>query len=201
MLNRFEGLSLKNKIILAVVCGLVLFMIPAVGFVLFLKRTNTSNPAPAVLEFKYCAASPRELCILSFGRDGAGDAILNFFVPDRRFPPFYVVIKSAGTESRYTCKRNSEIKTSVFCSGEPLSLKQTIEVHLFAESDNHLLATGKFLIEAFLVATPGGDPLAATNAAVESPSATQTEETPIMIETPTAEPSRNTPYPDGTSYP
>jgi hypothetical protein len=140
----------KNKVMIAM-AGILICLIPVIALSLLLQGRDAPANEPSAGAFEYCGAAPSELCVLSFGRDGAGDAIINFFVPNKNFPEFYLVVKKAGTESRYECQKSTEIKTSVFCSGEPLSLQQTIEVHMLAEDDEHVLTTGNFFIEAILV--------------------------------------------------
>lgn len=196
MLSRFDTLPLKNRLIVAITIGMILFSIPLLLFVFLVRRAATPNtPVADPIEFAYCEAEPDALCILSFGRDGAGDAIINFFVPDKKFPSFYLIIKKAGAESRYECRRNSKIKTSVFCSGEPLSLRQTIQIDIHAKDDDRLLATGTFLLEAFLVST---------SMAADSGTAVPTLEQPAVTlestETSTPEISE-TSYPNLTAYP
>ncbi len=196
MLSRFEELAPRNKIILAMTAGVVLFLIPLLLFTSILRRTNTAGvPTPAI-KFEYCEAEPDALCILSFGRDGAGDAIINFFVPNKKFPDFYLIIKKAGTQSRYECTRNKQIKTSVYCIGDPLSLKQTIQIDIHANEDDRLLATGTFFLEAFLVSTP----FASGSGTPSTPR--EPSETLESTETPTLEISETTyPNPNLTSYP
>lgn len=167
---------------------LILFLIPVIAITSILRKTSAPSEKASPIQFEYCGASLKELCILSFGRDGAGQAIINFHVPDRKFPAFYLIVKNAGAENRYECKKNAEIKTSVFCSGEPLSLRQTVEISLLANEDDRLLATGTFFIEAFLVSTQGTQApltegvrkatatptISATEAATEAPIASDT---------------------------
>jgi hypothetical protein len=194
MLSRFEELTLRNRIILAMMVGVILLLIPALLFTFILRSTRTtSTPTPPV-KFEYCEAEPDALCILSFGRDGAGQAIINFFVPDKKFPDFYLIIKKAGAESRYECIRNKQIKTSVFCSGEALSLQQTIQVDIHANDDGRLLATGTFLLEAFLISTPVVDGTGTAAGTLQEPATTR------ETETSTPEVSE-TLYPDPYPYP
>ncbi len=197
MLSRFEALPLKNRIIVAITIGTILFLIPVLLVTFSLRRANALITPTPPIKFEYCEAEPDALCILSFGRDGSGDTIINFFVPDRKFPDFYLIVKKAGIASRYECKRNLQIKTSVFCSGEALSLKQTVQIDIHANDDDRLLATGTFLLQAFLVSTPlaGGGGTAVTT--LKQSSATIPSE---VTETSTPKVSQ-TSYPNPTGYP
>jgi hypothetical protein len=204
MLNGLKTLSFK-KIMLAVTGGLILTLIPVIMLAfLILRKADVSSDQAALIEFEYCGASPAELCILSFGRDGAGNALINFFVPNKKFPGFYLLVKKAGPEDRYECRKSSEIKTSVFCTGGPLSLRQTIEVNLLAEEDDQLLATGSFFIEAFLVAAQNAQVLPETTDQTADPfsleqglpAATNPATGKISpTVTPTVTPSSSYPYP------
>jgi hypothetical protein len=199
MLNRVKALPLKFKVMMAATSFLILFLIPCLIFAFLSRDTDSSTKISSLIEFEYCGATPTELCVLSFGRDSTGDTIINFFVPDT-LPDFYLVIKKAGTENRYECTRNQEITTSVFCSGEPLSLKQTIEINLFANESNQQLAKGTFFIEAFLVITqntPGTPVTSLQGTGSPSPSPTATP-TPRGVVTATRTPRVN---PTSTSYP
>lgn len=153
MLNRFNELPYRNAVIIVTASFLSLIFI-GLCMSIYLSREPRDTDEASVIKFEYCGEDPQALCVLSFGRDGSGDAIINFHVPDKKFPDFYLIIKKAGEENRYECVRNTEIPTSVFCSGAPLSLKQTIEIDLHASSDDELLASGRFLLQAFLVSTP-----------------------------------------------
>jgi hypothetical protein len=205
MLSRFEALPLKIRIIVAITIGMSIFLIPVLLVTFSLRYTNALiTPIPPI-KFEYCEADPDALCILSFGRDGSGDAIINFFVPDKKFPNFYLLIKKAVTESRYECIQNNQIKTSVFCSGDALSLKQTIQIDIHANDDDRLLATDTFLLEAFLVSTPFASGTG-TDTALQEPSATMedtetsTSEASETMESLTPEVSE-TSYPNSTTYP
>jgi hypothetical protein len=204
MLNRFKSLPFKSRIMLAMTGALILCSIPVIGLTLLLRQNNTAQPTDPI-QFEYCGSTPTELCVLSFGRDGAGNALINFFVPNKKFPGFYLIVRKAGLEYRYVCQASSEIKTSVFCMGEPLSLKQTIQMDLFAQEDDGLLASGSFFIEAFLVSaqnfqsTPGTEDSTLEPLSLEQgiPAATNAADSKISPTlTPTIPPSSSSyPYP------
>jgi hypothetical protein len=160
MLNQVKASPFKNKVVIAL-AGILICLIPVIAISFLLRDTDPSAAENSTDTFEYCGTTPSELCVLSFGRDGAGNAIINFFVPNKNFPEFYLVVKKAGMESRYECQKSTEIKSSVFCIGEPLSLQQTIEVRMLAEDDQHTLTTGNFFVEALLVSAQspqGGTP-------------------------------------------
>lgn len=203
MLNRLYAWPASKKIIVAIAGLLIVCTGFILVFALLLKNAEPANSEKAPIRFEYCEADPKDLCVLSFGRGGPQSSMINFFVVNKSFPNFYLIVKKAGTESRFNCIRNSEIKTSVLCSGPPLSLKQTIEINIHASRDDRLLAKGTFFIEAFLISTLNSQSTGTANIETQpSPSSEPTE--PPALEsptppTPTAEGS-TTAYPD-PSYP
>ncbi|NOH00788.1 MAG: hypothetical protein HND47_01800 [Chloroflexi bacterium] len=82
---------------------------------------STAEP----VSFEYCGADLDELCILSFGRDGDGNTIVNLFMPERKFPAFYLLVERVVGASRYECDKNDDVPTIVWCIGDSLNLGRT----------------------------------------------------------------------------
>lgn len=114
------------------------------------KLTVTHEPGP----FKYCGVQLTSLCVVSFGRDVFGNTIINLYVPEDEYAPFYLNVIRASGESRYDCTANKKIRTSVYCTGRAINLGEGFEVQMIGEQDDLLLAQGTFTLNAFLVATP-----------------------------------------------
>ncbi len=153
MFKMLKRLNEPRKLIF-ILAGLVtLLLLGWVGW----KVNQLQQPATPVAEpvqFEYCGADLESLCVLSFGRDGDGNTIINLFVPERKFPAFYLnVIKTAG-ESRFECDKNKDVRTSVYCIGSPVSLNERIEIRLLSKKEDQLLAHGRFTITAFLLSAP-----------------------------------------------
>lgn len=150
-------------------------------------RLNAEQDPPVKLS--YCEAEPKGLCILSFERGGPQNSFINFFVADRKFQDFYLIVQTEGRENRYECASNLKAGTNVVCSGAPLSLQQTIEISVFASEDNHLLGTGAFFIEAFLISASEAQPTGTATIEptfTDEPTETRTPET-LTPETSTPE--------------
>lgn len=156
------------------------------------------STAEAPFRFEYCGAELIELCILSFGRDADGNAIINFFAP-RDFPDFYLNIQRFDGEITYVCMQNKDVPTSVVCMGDVIHLNERIEVNVMAADDYRLLARGRFTVTALLISTQAGDMQESVTTATPSPSATEPSYPVGAGETATPTPTSNPPsYP---SYP
>jgi len=151
----FKRLWVARKPGLLLVAGgiVFIFLILAVGGVLFLNQPPSELSIEPVLKISYCGAEPQDLCVLSFGGDLEGKLIVNLFVPDRNFPNFYLKIKRLAGENVYECEKNKEVPTSVYCTGESINLKERIEISLISKEDDRLMATGKFVLMALLLSS------------------------------------------------
>ncbi len=159
---------------------------------------EVESTVEAPFRFEYCGAELTELCILSFGRDADGNAIINFFVP-RDFPDFYLNIQRFDGEITYVCMQNKDVQTSVVCMGDVIHLNERIEVNVMAVDDYRLLARGRFTVAALLISTQAGDMQVPVTPATPSPSATEPSYPLDTGETSTPAPTSNPPsYP---SYP
>lgn len=193
----------SRKSILLVLAGVILLALFALVWraVALQRAASVVAPQP-ILKISYCGAEPQELCVLSFGRDAEENLAVNLFVPDRKFPDFYLKIKRITGESAYECEKNKEVPTSVFCYGDMVSLQEKMEIGLYSKVDDHLLAAGTLALNALLLSTQslggGGIPTAAPARAASATPETivSTNETPVVTVTFTPDPS----YPN-PSYP
>ncbi|MCQ3935883.1 MAG: hypothetical protein DPW18_02430 [Chloroflexi bacterium] len=103
--------------------------------------------------FAYCGADLEDLCVLSFGRDGDGNTIVNLFVPEKKFPAFYLLVERVTGESRYECDKNDDVPTIVWCIGASINLDERIEIRILSKKDDRLLAKGRFTVTAVLIAS------------------------------------------------
>jgi hypothetical protein len=145
-------------ILILVLAGITIFAL--FGAALWQIVSSVSQTAEATVEpplsFGYCGAELTELCILSFGRDADGNAIINFFVPERDFPDFYLKISRFNGESVYVCVRSEEVPTSVICMGDVINLNERIEISIMSIEDYRLLARGRFTLTAILISSQAG---------------------------------------------
>jgi hypothetical protein len=197
-MNVMSGLSRSPKISPAVFAGMILAVLLACS-------SFGKTPAPTLepVSFGYCGARMTELCVVSFGRDDLGNAVVNLFVPRMRYPAFHLnVVRRSGADL-YECTWSKIVETSVYCVGKPLNLGEGIEIQLLAKLDERLLAKGTFTVNAFLVATP----LVEAGTGTEEPrigSGTGENETStpeVFQETETVAPTNEPSSAEGTSAP
>lgn len=168
---------------------------------------NRAIPAVEPATMDYCGADLEDLCVLSFGRDGDGNTIINLFVPRKKLPVFYLTIKRRNSESLYVCDKSDDIPNTVWCVGEPLSLEERVEIDVVSKQDDQLLARGRFTITAIFIGSPNiGASKPQSNAATSTlPASSQTDVPPSTPIPGRTEPARTanpafTPTPSD-SYP
>lgn len=179
MFKYLSSVRMSSKLL---ALGVFVIILLALMGTVFLKWASSKSEAEPILKIGYCDASPEDLCILSFSRDLKENMVINFFVPDRKFPDFYLKIKRAGGESVYECQKDKEVPTSVYCTGELIGLQEKIEINLLSKEDDHLMASGVLTLQAILLSlTDGGGPQEPPASAFDDKLTT----TPIPIFTPT----------------
>ena len=184
MLSKF---STKQKTLALAIAGIFI-----IGWVFLFANVvrfavNQFTPDPThepPIEITYCGAIPEGICILSFGRDGSGDTIINLFVAPTDFPDFYLKVNKTSGEVIYECEKNEDVETSIYCIGEPVLLGEQVEITIFSIDGDIPIAYGKFAVTAILVVSPneGSQSFSSQTETVDStiqPIATQIEtETP-----------------------
>jgi hypothetical protein len=194
----------KRKWLILVVAGIFIFicllLLAGLGWTAF--RSQADTPAPTVQPdaFNYCGAQLTSLCVVSFGRDVFGSTIINLYVPEDVYAPFYLNIIRASGESRYDCVTSKKVGTSVYCTGSPINLGEGFEIQMIAESNGGLMAQGTFVLTAYLVTnqSAGGEEAPEETATV-SPLGEATPElggaNPLPIPTATRTPFNSPNYP------
>jgi hypothetical protein len=194
----------KRKLLILVVAGVFIFicllLLAGLGWTAF--RSQADTPAPTVQPdaFNYCGAQLTSLCVVSFGRDVFGSTIINLYVPEDVYAPFYLNIIRASGESRYDCVTSKKVGTSVYCTGSPINLGEGFEIQMIAESNGGLMAQGTFVLTAYLVTnqSAGGEEAPEETATV-SPLGEATPEfgeaNPLPIPTATRTPFNSPNYP------
>ena len=192
-------------LIIATLGGIFIVCFAFSLWILFKPGDVPAAAIPEPIRLEYCGAELETLCILSFGRDGDGNSIINLFVPKRKFPAFYLKVSRVTGESISKCNSYEEIPTTVYCVGEPINLDERIEISILSKADDALLATGRFTMTAVLIA--------ADEAVTSQPSATEPKSisgTKTRTPTPTPRtsgtpkdltPSPTVSYPNSPNYP
>lgn len=202
-ISKWKWLILAFAGIFLVLC---LFLFTGVGWAVFRSQETTPTLTREPEAFNYCGAQLTSLCVVSFGRDAFGNTIINLYVPEDTYAPFYLnVIRTSG-ESRFDCVVNKKVDTSVYCTGTPINLGEGFEIQVIAERNGNLMAQGTFVLTAYLVTTQSAEETAIEKAATEATATLETQATstpfssnsrPSSTSTPTQTPTPSTPsYPN-----
>jgi hypothetical protein len=182
----------SNQKILLILFALVLLIgtsICVASVLFFAPSSTTEEPTPeAYLTIQYCGSNPKELCLLNFGRDSYGNAIINVFIPNDEFPEFYLRIIRTTDEVIYVCVKN-EGSANIVCKGDALLLGERVEIYITSTESHQIIAQGIFLIKAIYISPQEDD--------VNKPPQTKVP-TVLPTSTPT---SAETPVKDGTPTP
>lgn len=155
--------------IAATLVGVFILGIATLLWVVFKPNADSAEAVPEPLRLEYCGAELEQPCVLSFGRDGDGNTIINLFVPKKKFPAFYLKVSRVTGESIAECDRYEEIPTTAYCISAPINLDERIEISILSKADDILLAKGRFTMTAVLIAAGGGE------AVTSQPQATETQ--------------------------
>ena len=188
-------LTSNQKILLIfVVLILLVGLSICIASVLFFAPSSTTEEATpeSYLTVQYCGTNPKELCLLNFGRDSYGNAIINLFIPDDEFPEFYLRIIRATDEMIYVCNKN-EGSSTVVCQGDALLLGERVEIHITSTESYQVIAQGIFLIKAICISPQEDDDNKSPQTKMPTASPTSTSVT-------TQTPLNRTPTPE-VSYP
>jgi len=142
-----------NQKILLVLFALILLIgisICIVSILFFTPSSTTEEPtAKPYTTIQYCRNNPQELCLLSFGRDVYGNAVINIFTPDEKFPDFYLRIVRATGEIIYVCTQSES--STIICKGDALNLGERVEIFVTSTESYQIIAQGIFLIKAIYI--------------------------------------------------
>lgn len=148
----------KPGILIVVAAGVFVFaamsLFTLIGLKVYHRLQSTPTPTNVPAPFGYCGAQLTDLCVVSFGHDADGKTIINLYVPEKQFPTFYLKLQRTEGESIYTCEENKDVETSVYCAGDALNLGERFTIQILSKDSDTLLAEGKFVLTAILIAAP-----------------------------------------------
>lgn len=173
------------------------------GWRILSLRTDP-QPTPRPVVFTYCGADLEEICVLSFGRDGNGDTVINLFVPEKEFPAFYLKVIRLNGESLFECHVNEALPESVYCLGDAVNLEERLEISVISEDGDTLLATGRFTVTGILIASAFvTDQPQISDISTPQPrtNSTSTQTRTPASETPKFKTTLTPSYPSSPSYP
>ncbi len=196
----FSKLTSNQKILLIfVVLILLVGLSICIASVLFFAPSSTTEEATpeSYLTVQYCGTNPKELCLLNFGRDSYGNAIINLFIPDDEFPEFYLRIIRTTDEMIYVCNKN-EGSPTVVCQGDALLLGERVEIYITSTESYQVIAKGIFLIKAIYISPQEDDDNKSPQTKVPTASPTSTS---VTTQTPLNRTPTPTPEVSYPSYP
>lgn len=162
----------SNQKILLIAFALILLIgisICIASILFFTPSSTTEEPtAEPYTTIQYCRNNPQELCLLSFGRDIYGNAVINVFIPDKEFPEFYLRIVRATDEIIYVCTQSES--STIVCKGDALNLGERVEIFVTSTESYQIIAQGTFLIKAIYI-SPQED--ATTDSSTATPASPQ----------------------------
>lgn len=190
----------SNQKILLILAGLILLIsipICVVSILFFTPSSATEEPiAESYTTIQYCRNNPQGLCLLSFGRDIYGNAVINVFIPDEEFPDFYLRVLRATDEIIYVCTK-SEASSTVICKGDALLLGERVEIFVTSTESYQIIAQGIFVVKAIFISPQAeDDELPQTNVPVSSSTST-----PVSTRIPANATPTSTPEVSYPSYP
>ena len=175
----------KHLILLLGTAGLVLLILSAMMIAAGVQfvRGGEFTPTPVkVNDVTLCDLGGGGLCVISFGADNLNQMVINFHLPRRKYPAFYVRVDFGESSEVYSCQGVKEVPTSAYCTGPRTPLGGAIVIKIFRADNDALIAQGEFVVAAIMLPTlpiPG-----ATVEVVGDGTPSPPEETPSGTGTP-----------------
>lgn len=146
----------KHLILLLGTTGLVLLILSAmmVAAVVQFVRGGEPTPTPVkVNDVTLCDLGGGGLCVVSFGADNLNQMVINFHLPQRKYPAFYARVDFGESSEVYSCQVVKEIPTSAYCTGPRTPLGGAIVIKIFRSDNDALIAQGDFVVAAIMLPT------------------------------------------------
>lgn len=119
------------------------------------KKSPSESTGQPVINLTYCNVNVQsKLCVASFGVENENKTLVNFIAEDPAFPDVSLKIQRNGIQNVYECQRVEDFPNSIYCTGEKLSLGETIDVEVFSKDEETLIAKGSFDISFLAISTP-----------------------------------------------
>ncbi|MBL8099251.1 MAG: hypothetical protein JNK81_08715 [Anaerolineales bacterium] len=150
----------SNQKILLIAFALILLIgisICIASILFFTPSSTTEEPtAEPYTTIQYCRNNLQEVCLLSFGRDIYGNAVINVFIPNEEFPEFYLRIVRTTDEIIYVCTKSES--STIICKGDALNLGERVEIFVTSTESYQIIAQGTFLIKAIYISPEINEP-------------------------------------------
>jgi hypothetical protein len=129
-----------------------------------------------------CAEDDSDLCVANFGANNLNRMVINFLLPYKGYPLFYVKARNRDTVGVYACEVDESDPTIVRCTGARTPLGEAVDLEIYTTDGDGLIARGTFLVSAIAIPTLISLPTEASTPpeapATEAPVATVPPEAP-----------------------
>lgn len=142
----------QKQALITIALTAAIFAIAACAAVPFLASQSLPTNQ-SVAEIFHCKANPTSLCLDSFGIDNTSNMLISFFVPPGSTSDFYLKVQNNDETSVYQCQVAKNFTSTVYCTGKQIPLGTSINIELFSNQGNILLAKGTFIINAIALPT------------------------------------------------
>ncbi|MBI3162067.1 MAG: hypothetical protein HYZ23_06140 [Chloroflexi bacterium] len=134
--------------------GAIAALLLAAFFVIrgFLGK-STEFQSQNVARIALCDDSDEDLCVISFGKNGADGMVIAFQLPRADYPAFQAIATNKGVENIYPCEAVASAPMIVYCTGAATPLGESLAIEIRAIEGNILIARGDFTLMALMVAS------------------------------------------------
>lgn len=176
----------RKQLILRISIATAFLLLIIAGLVYVRERQKSQSRVEDRIPLQglaYCTENPVTPCVISFSLDSEDNMLVNLLTEGVFYPDFYLKIKTNDAEHIYVCQKVSKFATTVYCTGQKLSIGEVYQFLIISLREDVLLAQGNFPIIGMALGTPV-----------------------VFVETPTVTPTDifgppGTPTPFITSYP
>jgi hypothetical protein len=133
--------------------GIITLVLILLAIILIANRRNDRNDQP-ITDILLCDLSSDELCIVTFGANNLNRMVINFQLPSKDYPDFYVKGKNRGAFNVYSCETSNISPTSTYCTGMRTPLGEPIQIEVYTTDGDLLIARGTFMVSAILLSGP-----------------------------------------------
>lgn len=201
-----EKILNQKRVLLVAGAALLVIALIVITVLVIRQRAAARRQERSVAALTSCEVNREPLCIVSFGADLNDRMLINFLVPERAFPLFYVTVLHGQAAARFDCRVVENFPESVYCSGPRTPLGEAIVIEVYSVDEQSLLARGTFILSAIALPTPvsvsvtPGSPTITPDGPADTPSplppptwtaAVTVTATPLGGITPTSDPYPN----------
>ena len=121
-----------------------------------LSADSKPNPEQNIFEMPLCDLQPGGLCLVTFGAISSAEMAIVLQTPGGEYPAFYLRATHQGVENTYPCEAGS-LPNQVICVGARTPLGEPLEIKVFTNESDLLIASGKFNVSAMATTLLGSN--------------------------------------------